>query len=134
MRVEDTPMIQDSDGDKSEYEAHFSQSMAKGDKAHKQANRTPEGESKPTNKTGKKQKKQLQFGTQEGAPPEAIPGKTGDAAPPPTLGGSKGEAAPKKLKDPLPDRRDGGTTTATEAPKPDRRRGKEAGASKSPGK
>ncbi|CAM6088813.1 unnamed protein product [Calypogeia fissa] len=61
----DTPMIPASDGDLSEYEAHFSKGALKDDKARKLASRTPENEGKPSDKLGKKQRKQLQFSSQE---------------------------------------------------------------------
>ncbi|CAM6084773.1 unnamed protein product [Calypogeia fissa] len=134
LRVEDTPMIPESDGDKSNYEAHFSQSQAKGDKAHKQANRTPETDNKSADKTGKKQRKQLQFPSQDGASPAGDPGKNGDTEMQRAVGGSKGDTAPKQLREAPQDRRDGSSNATSDAPKPDRRRGKEAGASKSPGK
>ncbi|CAM6111362.1 unnamed protein product [Calypogeia fissa] len=58
-------MIPASDGDLSEYEAHFSKGALKDDKARKLASRTPENEGKTSNKLGKKQRKQLQFSSQE---------------------------------------------------------------------
>ncbi|CAM6102481.1 unnamed protein product [Calypogeia fissa] len=134
LRVEDTPMIPESDGDKSDYETHFSQSQAKGDKARKQANRTPETDAKSADKTGKKERKQLQFPTQGGAQPASDPGKNGDTETHPAAGGNKADSAPKQLRDAPQDRRDGSSNATNDAPKPDRQRGKEAGARKSPGK
>ncbi|CAM6125770.1 unnamed protein product [Calypogeia fissa] len=75
-----SPMVTDSEGDRSEYEEHFSQNMIKGDKARKQATRTPEVVGKTIDKTGKKQKKQLQFSLPEGALRDGDPHRT-DAAP-----------------------------------------------------
>ncbi|CAM6107519.1 unnamed protein product [Calypogeia fissa] len=46
----DTPMIPVSDGEYSEYEAHFSQVPVKDDKARKLASRTPEIAGKPADK------------------------------------------------------------------------------------
>ncbi|CAM6102950.1 unnamed protein product [Calypogeia fissa] len=60
----DTTMSVASDGDQSEYEAHFSQAIGKEDKARKQANRTPDNAGKTVDKLGKKQRKQLQFNAQ----------------------------------------------------------------------
>ncbi|CAM6096660.1 unnamed protein product [Calypogeia fissa] len=58
---EGTPMLSESEGEKSDYEAHFTQSIAKGDKARKLANRTPEAEGITADKLRKKQKNSSNF-------------------------------------------------------------------------
>ncbi|CAM6092866.1 unnamed protein product [Calypogeia fissa] len=58
---ERTPVIMKSDGERSKYEEHFNQSLAKDDKACKLATRTPEADGPTGKKLGKKKHKQLQF-------------------------------------------------------------------------
>ncbi|CAM6096644.1 unnamed protein product [Calypogeia fissa] len=94
-----TPMITDSDGDRSEYEEHFSQSLAKDNKARKQASRTPDVTGKTSDKTGKKQRKQLQFNLQDGPNRVADPHHPDLESGHPSAVGSQKDTAPPKTSE-----------------------------------
>ncbi|CAM6102383.1 unnamed protein product [Calypogeia fissa] len=119
-------MITDSDGDRSEYEENFSQTMIKGDKAQKLATRTPDAAVPTADKIGKKQKKQLQFNLQEGAPRD-----DGTAAVPAALasGGSKKEASSLKPKPSKPSADNGSGNSC----RPEQRKGKAGHSNPPPG-
>ncbi|CAM6124146.1 unnamed protein product [Calypogeia fissa] len=121
-----TPMITDSDGDLSEYEEHFSQNLINGDKARKLATRTPDAAAPTADKTGKKQKKQLQFNLQEDAPCD-----DGAAAVPaaPASGGSRKGASSLKPKPSEPSADNGSGNSR----RPEQRRGKAGQSSPPPG-
>ncbi|CAM6086345.1 unnamed protein product [Calypogeia fissa] len=118
-------MVTDSEGDRFEYEEHFSQNMIKGDKARKQATRTPEVVGKTIDKTGKKQKKQLQFSLPEGPPRDGDPHRT-DAAPALLASGGLKKGTPP-LK-PIPSDTGTGQTRRVEP-----RKGKDGHSNPSPG-
>ncbi|CAM6092166.1 unnamed protein product [Calypogeia fissa] len=90
------PMLTESEGDQSEYEEHFTQSNAKGDKTREQANKTPTAEGSAVDKLGKKQKKQLQFHE----PPASQTAVQGDLATTSSRGESRKDDKSKKNKDP----------------------------------
>ncbi|CAM6104335.1 unnamed protein product [Calypogeia fissa] len=131
---EQTPMLTESDGDRSEYEDHFAQSLAKGDKTRKQANRTPEAEGSTADKLGKKQRKQLQF-NQPQPPHNDAPGDARDLATTSSRGDARKDDTTKKNKDPAAGRPAGNSPLpSTSAPVPDKRKGKNAAAPSPPGK
>ncbi|CAM6126176.1 unnamed protein product [Calypogeia fissa] len=130
--IESDDVARALDGDKSEYEEHFIQSIAKGEKAWKQANRTPEVEGIVVDKLGKKQRKQLQFSQ----PASPLTGATGDIREKATSlrGDSRKEAPSKKQSDPAAERAEGPSPSTRAGNPNDIRKGKEAAYSPTPGK
>ncbi|CAM6104276.1 unnamed protein product [Calypogeia fissa] len=128
-------MITVSEGDQSEYEAHFAQGIGKEDKARKQATRTPENTGKTADKIGKKQRKQLQFNalgepSRSGEHPQ---GALGDASI--TDNATQPETSPtRKLKGSSGDQAAGGSLAPTPSVKGDKQRGKDSAVGPSTGK
>ncbi|CAM6093790.1 unnamed protein product [Calypogeia fissa] len=127
-----TPMLVESDGERSVYEEHFTQSLAKDDKARKLANRTPEVEVTVATKTGKKQKKQLQF-TQSDPTLQGAKGDVREKSTSTSRGVSRLEEPPKKTKDQAR-RADLASPLHTTGSQFDKRKGKETLSTHSPGK
>ncbi|CAM6125120.1 unnamed protein product [Calypogeia fissa] len=126
---ERTPMLTESDGDRSEYQEHFTQSNAKGDKTRKQANRTPTAEVSAVDKLGKKQKKQLQF-HEPTASQSAVPAELATTS---SRGESRKDDGSKKNKDPA-GRAAGPSPQQLLVSSTDNRKGKAAASVSSPGK
>ncbi|CAM6113387.1 unnamed protein product [Calypogeia fissa] len=128
MVPNDTTMTTVSDGDQSEYEAHFSQGIGKEKKARKQENRTPDDVGKTADKMGKKQCKQLQFNAQED------PGRGADllqevlSEAPMANPAPKPASPPRKLKASVGDRGESGAPAPALAAKGEKRRGKDSAA------
>ncbi|CAM6104332.1 unnamed protein product [Calypogeia fissa] len=128
---ENAPMLVESEGEQSEYEAHFSQSMAKGEKACKQANRTPKADASAAITLGKKQRKQLHF-PHPSPPLNGCKGDSRDMVPNSTQDDSrKNNPALKKNS---ASRAEGTQLLHNKASTNDKQKGKEAASTHSPGK
>ncbi|CAM6093890.1 unnamed protein product [Calypogeia fissa] len=131
----DTNMITASDGEHSEYEAHFSQGIGKDDKARKLANRTPEPEGKSADKLGKKQRKQLQFPALEEKTDGGAPARSTEGLPSAASGSTATAPSPaRKLKNSNGDKGVGGTLVPALSGKADKRKGKDVPSGSSVGK
>ncbi|CAM6099568.1 unnamed protein product [Calypogeia fissa] len=128
-------MVTDSEGEKSEYEEHFSQSQTKLEKARKQESRTPEAEGKEAEKSGpKKQRKQLQYPTpSEELKAEEQKGREKEKKSSAGNISLRTENHPRKAKDNTHSSGDELKTANTATPKVDKRKGKDAANHKTPG-
>ncbi|CAM6088501.1 unnamed protein product [Calypogeia fissa] len=127
-------MLVESEEERSEYEDHFSQSLAKGDKAQKHANRTPKAEATAAVKLGKKQQKQLQF-NQLQALHNGIQGDPRELATTSSRGEARKDDTTKKNKDPAVGRPAGTSPMAlTNTSVIDKRKGKAPAGPSPPGK
>ncbi|CAM6094024.1 unnamed protein product [Calypogeia fissa] len=123
-------VIVESEEDKSEYETHFSQGLAKEDKTQKLANRTLEAEGKGGDKLGKKQRKQLQFNTQGASVMGRETSRAVPVEPMNAVTGTAKEPTPARRAKALTDGRgNNAPSDANLIGKADSRRGKDSGAS-----